>query len=75
MRPGVLWRKGSFGNQGASGRTFAERLLTVAGSLRLQGRSVFAYLQAAVRAGRAGEAAPSLLPEETSPSQALPLAA
>src|SRR5439155_238585 len=75
VRPGVLWRKGSFGNQGASGRTFAERLLTVAGSLRLQGRSVFAYLQAAVRAGRAGEAAPSLLPEETSPSLALPLAA
>jgi len=75
VRPGVLWRKGSFGNQGASGRTFAERLLTVAVSLRLQGLSVFAYLQAAVRAGRAGEAAPSLLPEETSPSLALPLAA
>jgi transposase len=75
VRPGVLWRKGSFGNQGAGGRAFVERLLTVAGSLRLQGRSVFAYLQAAVRAGRVGGVAPSLLPEVSSPSQALPLAA
>jgi len=75
VRPGVLWRKGSFGNQGAGGRAFVERLLTVAGSLRLQGRSVFAYLHAAVRAGRAGEAAPSLLPEAARPSLTLPLAA
>jgi transposase len=56
VRPAVLWRKRSFGNQGAGGRVFAERLLTVAGSLRLQGRGVFAYLQAAVRAGRTGGA-------------------
>jgi transposase len=75
VRPGVLWRKRSFGNQGASGRAFVERLLTVAGSLRLQGRSVFAYLQAAVRAGRAGGTAPSLLPEEAGAGQMLPLAA
>ena len=75
VRPGVLWRKGSFGNQGAGGRVFVERLLTVAGSLRLQGRSVFAYLQAAVRASRAGEEAPSLLRAEADPGQMLPLAA
>jgi transposase len=75
VRPAVLWRKRSFGNQGARGRVFAERLLTVTGSLRLQGRSVFAYLQAAVRAGRAGGVAPSLLPEEAGSGQMLPLAA
>jgi transposase len=62
-RPGVLWRKGSFGNQGAGGRAFVERMLTVVGSLRLQGRSALSYLEAWIRAAQVGGAAPSLLPE------------
>jgi transposase len=62
VRSGVLWRKSSFGNQGASGRAFVERMLTVVGSLRRQGREVLSYLEGAIRAAQQGEAPPSLLP-------------
>jgi transposase len=62
VRPGVLWRKSSFGNQGGSGRGFVERMLTVVGSLRLQGRNALSYLEGAIRASQVGEAAPSLVP-------------
>jgi transposase len=75
VRPAVLWRKQSFGNQGESGRAFVERLLTVVGSLRLQGRNELDYLEGAVRAARRGEAAPTLLPEAAGATAALPLAA
>jgi transposase len=63
VRPGVLWRKCSFGHQGEGGRAFVERMLTVVGSLRLQGREVLTYLEAAIRAVQQGVAPPSLLPE------------
>jgi transposase len=63
VRPGVLWRKCSFGNQGAGGRAFVERLLTVVGSLRLQGRNVLGYLEEAIRAAQVGGEAPLLVPE------------
>jgi transposase len=62
LRRGVLWRKRSFGHQSESGRAFVERLLTVVGSLRLQGRHVLAYLEAACRAALTGAGPPSLLP-------------
>jgi transposase len=62
VRPGVLGRKCRFGNQGASGRAFVERMRTVGGSLRLQGRGVLGYLEAAIRAASVGGEAPSLLP-------------
>lgn len=62
VRPGVLWRKCSFGHQGEGGRRFVERMLTVVGSLRLQGRAVLEYLEAAIRAAQGG-VPPSLLPE------------
>jgi transposase len=75
VRPAVLWRKQSFGNQGESGRAFVERLLTVVGSLRLQGRNVREYLEMAVRAARRGETAPTLLPAAAGATAALPLAA
>ena len=63
VRPGVLWRKSSFGNHGASGRAFVERILTVVGSLRRQGRDVLSYLEGAIRAAQQGVAPPLLLPE------------
>jgi transposase len=63
VRPGVLWRKISFGNQGAGGRAFVERMLTVVGSLRLQGRGVLDYLEGAIRAWQEGGEAPRLVPE------------
>jgi transposase len=63
VRAGVLWRKCSFGNQSEGGRAFVERILTVVGSLRLQGRGVLAYLEAAIRAAPVGGTPPSLVPE------------
>jgi transposase len=63
VRPGVLWRKNCFGNQSEEGRAFVERMLTVVGTLRLQGRSVLEYLEAAIRAAQVGGRPPSLLPE------------
>jgi transposase len=62
LRRGVLWRKRSFGHQSESGRAFVERLLTVVGSLRLQGRNALTYLEAACRAPLVGSSPPSLLP-------------
>ena len=61
LRPAVLWRKGSFGHQSQGGQQFVERMLTVVSSLRLQGRSVLDYLEAACRAARTGEAAPPVV--------------
>jgi transposase len=62
LRRGVLWRKRSFGHQSPSGRAFVERLLTVGGSLRLQGRNVLAFLEAVCRAALTHQPPPSLLP-------------
>jgi transposase len=62
LRPGVLWRKGSFGCDSEAGSRFAERLLTVAASCRQQGRGLLDFLVAAGEAALHGTAAPSLLP-------------
>jgi transposase len=62
LRPAVIYRKLSFGTQSASGSRFIERMLTVSETCRLQGRSIFAYLTAAVEAHFRREGAPSLLP-------------
>src|SRR5579884_4131211 len=48
----------------AAGCRFAERLLTVVQSLRLQGRRVVGYLYEALVAHRAGLPTPSLLPAD-----------
>jgi transposase len=70
MRPGVLWRKGSFGTQSAEGSRFVESMLTVVATLKQQQRHVLEYLTAACEAALRGEAAPSLLPESEQKSQA-----
>jgi transposase len=62
LRPGVLWRKGSFGSDSEAGSRFAERLLTVAATCRQQGRRLLDILVAAGEAVLQGTAAPSLLP-------------
>jgi transposase len=62
VRPGVLWRKGSFGTQSAGGSRFVERLMTVVATLKSQRRPVLEYLTAACAAAHRGEKAPSLLP-------------
>ena len=71
LRPGVLWRKGSFGTQSEKGSRFVESMMTVVTTLRQQKRSVLAYLIAACEAALRGEAAPSLLPASDQKSQAV----
>jgi len=71
LRRAVLWRRRSFGTQSDAGSRFVERLLTVATTLRQQGRDVLDYLTAACQAAMAGAPAPSLLPL----TQPLPLVA
>jgi transposase len=61
VRGGVLWRKDAFGSHSEGGCRFAERMLTVVQTLRLQHRSVLAYLEQAIVAHRRGEPAPKLL--------------
>ncbi len=62
LRRAVLWRRRSFGCHSAGGCRFAERLLTVAGTLRLQGRNVVRFLSASIAAHRAGQPGPKLVP-------------
>jgi transposase len=70
IRPGVLWRKGSFGTQSAEGSRFVESMLTVVATLKQQQRSVLESLTTACEAALRGEAAPSLLPASAQTSQA-----
>jgi transposase len=70
IRPGVQWRKGSFGTQSEAGSRFVESLMTVVATLKQQKRSVLDYLTAAHAAALRGETAPSLLPTCELPSQA-----
>jgi transposase len=62
LRPGVLWRKGSFGTHSAEGSCFVESLMTVVATLKQQHRNVLDYVTAACEAALRGEPAPSLLP-------------
>lgn len=62
LRPFVLWRKTSYGSQSERGRLFAQRIMTVAHSLRLQKRSVFAFLVDACHASMHDAATPTLIP-------------
>lgn len=65
LRRGVLSRKGSFGSHSPAGSRFAERMLTVAATLKQQRRHVVDYVTAACEAALHGAPAPSLLPERT----------
>src|SRR3989449_5425322 len=70
LRPGVLWRKGSFGTQSEEGSRFVASMMTVVATLKQQQRNVLEYLTAAHEAALRGEAAPSLLPKSDQKSQA-----
>ena len=70
LRPGVLWRKGSFGTQSEEGSRFVANMMTVVATLKQQQRNVLEYLTAAHEAALRGEAAPSLLPKSAQKSQA-----
>jgi transposase len=60
LRPGVLWRKGSFGTQSAEGSRFVEAMMTAVATLKPQHRNVLDYLTVACEAALHGVAAPSL---------------
>jgi len=62
IRRAVLWRKGSFGSHSPAGSRFAERMLTIAATLKQQERNVVDYITAACTASVHGKSAPSLLP-------------
>jgi transposase len=62
IRPGVLWRKGSFGTRSAEGSRFVEAMMTVVATLKQQHRHVLTYVTAACEAALRDEPAPSLLP-------------
>jgi transposase len=62
LRPSVLWRKTSYGTQSETGSRFAERMMTVVGTLKLQQRNVLDYLVDASEADLFHRRAPSLLP-------------
>jgi len=70
IRPGVQWRKGSFGTQSEEGSRFVESMMTVVATLKQQQRSVLEYLTTACEAALRGEEAPSLLPASDQKSQA-----
>jgi transposase len=60
IRPGVLWRKGSFGKHSADGSRFVETMMTVVATLKQQHCNVLDYLTAACEAALCGETSPSL---------------
>jgi transposase len=63
LRPAVLWRKKSFGTHSAAGSRFAERMLTVAATLKAQRRNIVDYVTQACVAALHAHPAPSLLPD------------
>jgi transposase len=62
IRPGVLWRKGSFGTHSPEGSRFVEAMMTIVATLKQQHCNVLDYLTAACQAALCDEPAPSLLP-------------
>jgi transposase len=75
IRPGVLWRKGSFGTQSANGSRFVEAMMTVVATLKQQHRNVLAYMTEVCQAAYTGAPAPSLLPCDTETQAELPAVA
>jgi len=63
LRPAVIWRKTSYGNDSESGARCTERLLSVVQTCRQLGRDIWTYLTEALTAFRAGREPPPLLPE------------
>ena len=62
LRHAVCWRKTSHGTASAGGSRFVERMLTVLGSCRQQGRDALAFLTDCVRAERDRSPRPTLVP-------------
>ncbi len=61
LRSAVIYRKISLGSQSQAGEHFAERMLSVSQTCRLQGRSLFSFLVEALTASARASPAPSLV--------------
>jgi transposase len=61
LRGAVIYRKVSLGSQSETGERFAERMLSVSQTCRLQGRSLFGFLVEAITASSRASPAPSLV--------------
>jgi transposase len=61
LRSYVIWRKVGFGAQSARGSRYLERIMTVVGSCRLQGRNLLGFLTQAVQAHWGSASLPSLV--------------
>ncbi len=61
LRSAVIYRKISLGSQSQAGEHFAERMLSVSQTCRLQGRSFFGFLVEALMASARASPAPSLV--------------
>ncbi len=61
LRAAVIYRKVSLGSQSGAGERFAERMLSVSQTCRLQGRSLFGFLVEALTASSRASPAPSLV--------------
>ncbi len=62
IRTFVIWRKTSFGTQSKRGSLYMQRMMTVVGSCKLQGRNVLAFVTDAIHAHVGNAVSPSLLP-------------
>ena len=61
LRGAVIYRKVSLGSQSEAGERFAERMLSVSQTCRLQRRSLFGFLVEAITASTRASPAPSLV--------------
>jgi transposase len=61
VRPGVLWRKMSFGTQSERGARYVERVLTAGATCKMQFRSIIAYLRDACYAHQNSMPAPAII--------------
>ena len=75
IRPAVLWRRTRKGPQSEAGSVFVARMLTVVTSLRSQNRNVLEFMTEAILTSRQRSSPPSLVPQESSSTESMPLAA
>ena len=68
LRKAVLWRK-EIGTQSPEGSRFAERILTVVESCRIQAMCAFQFLVQTLKAKLHGHGPPSLIPASPLPLQ------
>jgi transposase len=61
LRHGVIWRRTSYGTDGATGSRFVERVLSVVATCRQRGRGVLEFLTACFRARLDNRPPPSLI--------------